>query len=54
MIIQPCSTDEVRINYDAILDGNDVIDHEIGNIIEIKIRANFLFKSIQYFYGLFE
>ena len=53
-IIQPCSTHEVRIKYDAILDGNDVIDHEIRNIIEIKIRATFFFKSIYYFYGLFE
>ena len=37
-----------------ILVRNDVIDHEIMNIIEIKIRTTFLFKSIYYFYGLFE
>ena len=42
------------MKYDAILVKNDVIDHEVMNVIEIKIQATFLFKSIQYFYGLFE
>ena len=54
MIFRPRSSDDDRIKYDLILVRNDIIDHEIINVIEIKIRATFWFNSIYYFYGLFE